>query len=616
MHTFFYLELQNRILYYILPQFNDNSRGSNSILGKRKLADVLAAEKLNASRSSYADHMAASSQRDFVYLKHLFVLVEEKTHLFRPAIIEDYRAPEPGQDPPWPKLYAVPQGRCPFIPYEDPTSSKNSETEADPENERLDEEENNRDSDNDFEKENTTPELRPISQPVTLPPLRTPQPRANNILKSSVSVPGKSSLPPYVTPARCVIHGNKHNPEVPAQESTVADSNASGIPQSRDYISTSIALPSLQGGDSFCLVKKAIDNLSGTRLETLSKRQQTEPAHKKITRRNRLPPVPRIKKARVPIKEASTVSRPGYCENCKVKYEDMNDHIVSVNHRKFATTQRNWEELDMLLSGVRRPLGKRTQSTQTIPLLSSDPKSLFPLTSETSQNTRVSDSDLCKKDEIFLAEPKKFDSDNQNHHLSNSTEVIMPNMRLTENNPFFGQTLVPTEHEKALPLLMGDTSQSNWKAATAATMSGFGTDSLAFNETICNATARAAANFTGQSEVSQMLMPTMEYAATPCRVTTTTFDAPNNMAAHVQPIQVDSSSSASTVYPNHNNADPFGFGPGSGSGSMDNSGNDGYGGLTHAIYKTIPATSSMTTMPTKVSATANSIFNDFQTTQC
>ncbi|EXJ95176.1 hypothetical protein A1O1_00295 [Capronia coronata CBS 617.96] len=42
--------------------------------------------------------------------------------------------------------------------------------------------------------------------------------------------------------------------------------------------------------------------------------------------------------------------KPGYCENCRDKYDDFEEHIVSRKHRKFAMTQSNWTELDALLS--------------------------------------------------------------------------------------------------------------------------------------------------------------------------------------------------------------------------------------------------------------------------
>ena len=41
--------------------------------------------------------------------------------------------------------------------------------------------------------------------------------------------------------------------------------------------------------------------------------------------------------------------RPGYCENCREKFDDFDQHVVGRKHRKFATSKENWTELDDLL---------------------------------------------------------------------------------------------------------------------------------------------------------------------------------------------------------------------------------------------------------------------------
>ncbi|KAJ1674174.1 Cdc7p-Dbf4p kinase complex regulatory subunit, partial [Spiromyces aspiralis] len=137
-------KFQNRILRFILPQYNDFIReptnpaiaSATTSLGKRKLEDMLSMEKAALTYSlGYADNLATIlNQQEFIYLRHYYVLVEDSSHLHRPVIVEDYRQPPPGQDPPWPKLYAVPRGRCPFAPCEVPTSSKRGEGSSDSNN--------------------------------------------------------------------------------------------------------------------------------------------------------------------------------------------------------------------------------------------------------------------------------------------------------------------------------------------------------------------------------------------------------------------------------------------------------------------------------------------------
>ena len=46
--------------------------------------------------------------------------------------------------------------------------------------------------------------------------------------------------------------------------------------------------------------------------------------------------------------------KPGYCENCREKFNDFDEHVVSRKHRKFAVTTDNWLELDQLLAQLDR----------------------------------------------------------------------------------------------------------------------------------------------------------------------------------------------------------------------------------------------------------------------
>ncbi|KAF2706125.1 hypothetical protein K504DRAFT_386449 [Pleomassaria siparia CBS 279.74] len=46
--------------------------------------------------------------------------------------------------------------------------------------------------------------------------------------------------------------------------------------------------------------------------------------------------------------------KPGYCENCREKFNDFDEHCLSRKHRKFAATNDNWTELDNLLARLIR----------------------------------------------------------------------------------------------------------------------------------------------------------------------------------------------------------------------------------------------------------------------
>ncbi|KAH9978855.1 hypothetical protein BGW80DRAFT_1281393 [Lactifluus volemus] len=55
---------------------------------------------------------------------------------------------------------------------------------------------------------------------------------------------------------------------------------------------------------------------------------------------------------RLPKREETT--KPGYCECCRMKFDDFQKHVVDRKHRKYATNSENFIQLDYLLDRVRR----------------------------------------------------------------------------------------------------------------------------------------------------------------------------------------------------------------------------------------------------------------------
>ncbi|KAJ1868250.1 Cdc7p-Dbf4p kinase complex regulatory subunit [Coemansia sp. RSA 989] len=375
-------KLENRVLGILLPGYNASLVQSPSVQSaKRKLNEAFSAEKLFNMRHKTFEGSSVAHCVDFYYFKYIYVLVEDATHLHRPAIMEDYRPPEEGMEPPWPKLYMVPTGRCPFVQYEDPTtSSKSSDTDAE---------------DN---KENMTPEPEPTMATAQLqsktPASRMCTPNRGALAKTTHAERENASKPPagvleehpgqpaiaradpQQTPTR--PSRNTAASHLPVNENAlgIMDSNASGIAQSMGVTSTSTAF-NLNAVDPV-LQRSLLQNLNGGRVNHLSRLEQ--PVVNRVTgsapasrSRGRAPPIPRTKKARVPTRRPA-VARPGYCENCRIKFEDMLEHVKSAQHRRFAGNERNWVELDELLDRVRRPLHKpqALSSTPHLYALSSD----------------------------------------------------------------------------------------------------------------------------------------------------------------------------------------------------------------------------------------------------
>ncbi|KAJ1900728.1 Cdc7p-Dbf4p kinase complex regulatory subunit [Kickxella alabastrina] len=376
-------KLEKRVLVFLLPGFNASTVQTPSVVtAKRKLNEAFSAEKLYAMRHKTFEGAAVSHGVDFYYFKHYYVLVEDDTHLNRPAILEDYRPPENGRDPPWPKLYMVPTGRCPFVQYEDPTTSSKGS-----------------DSDGDDNKENVSPEpertqitaqllgkvpatrLQNASRRKTWTPsairaVETPDIENNPPQPQPLAAPHPKHMSnmatrydPMVTPtrpSRVLLPANTMMGQQmgarPYDASGVMDSNASGICQGLGVTSTSTAFHT--GAIDPVLQHNFLQNLNGGLVTHLSKLEQPvarvpQPQPSTTRMDGHVPPEPRTKKPRVPVRRP-TVARPGYCENCRVKYEDMMDHVKSPQHRRFASNERNWFDLDTLLDNVKRPVCKQS----------------------------------------------------------------------------------------------------------------------------------------------------------------------------------------------------------------------------------------------------------------
>ncbi|KAJ2634508.1 Cdc7p-Dbf4p kinase complex regulatory subunit [Coemansia sp. RSA 1286] len=391
-------KLENRVLAFLLPGFNAAASQNPSVVtAKRKLNEAFSAEKLYAMRHKAYEGASVSHSVDFYHFKHYYVLAEDSTHLNRPAIMEDFRPPPPGRDPPWPKLYMVPTGRCPFVQYDDPTTSSKES-----------------DSDSNSNKENLTPEPEPTMPTAPLlsktpasrlqhtPRRQTWTPSAiravaeddDNEPKALDAVPAKRSEgkaapnDPLVTPTRpsrgLSVSTNSllQRPELRNYDASgVMDSNASGIGQGVGVTSTSTAFH--MGGVDPVLQQSLLQNLNGGLVTHLSKLEQPvarvasqkdTSAGAAVLKKGRLPPAPRTKKPRAPVRRP-VVAKPGYCENCRVKYDDMMTHVQSVQHRRFAANERNWLDLDALLEKVKRPLRKQDSdlsSSHSLYALSSD----------------------------------------------------------------------------------------------------------------------------------------------------------------------------------------------------------------------------------------------------
>lgn len=66
-----------------------------------------------------------------------------------------------------------------------------------------------------------------------------------------------------------------------------------------------------------------------------------------------LEPATMKKTDNVPITRRDTTKNAGYCENCRVKYESLEEHVLSERHQSFAQNPLNFEAIDSLIEKLK-----------------------------------------------------------------------------------------------------------------------------------------------------------------------------------------------------------------------------------------------------------------------
>ncbi|ORX99374.1 hypothetical protein K493DRAFT_110435 [Basidiobolus meristosporus CBS 931.73] len=132
-----------------------------------------------------------------------------------------------------------------------------------------------------------------------------------------------------VTPKRGMGFGNKMN------------SNASGLVNS---ITSAYASSARKSRVINCVPPKEIEKL-GRRVLTPSKSVERggQSSHKLTDSSKKISSV-----------RMSAARKPGYCENCRLKFDDLEEHVHSRTHRKFVSNSEHYAELDALLTSVQR----------------------------------------------------------------------------------------------------------------------------------------------------------------------------------------------------------------------------------------------------------------------
>ncbi|KAJ9050710.1 Cdc7p-Dbf4p kinase complex regulatory subunit [Entomophthora muscae] len=208
------------------------------------------------------------------FFRYPYILSEDVTGMYRPAVAAEYPPSKEADDVIWPKLWPVSASRCPFIRIP-PRHKAGGLTEKRP-------------GDNS-------------------PGFRTKMPKNSQNRHHLYSGTGSGLT------SRDLEHQRKR--------SILNDHNSSKVGAQR-----LAALP-----NSFL---------------HLEKRGNTPKSLPPPTR-------PIRTKSSAPAAVANT-KKPGYCENCRSKFPDIEEHVMSPTHRAFAMKETNFQSLDCLLRRLNR----------------------------------------------------------------------------------------------------------------------------------------------------------------------------------------------------------------------------------------------------------------------
>ncbi|KAF1977443.1 hypothetical protein BU23DRAFT_550754 [Bimuria novae-zelandiae CBS 107.79] len=353
-----------------------NGAASLQPAARRDLQKLLEQEKL--SRPAECDYSVAA--QDMLPLRGFYIYIHDMDEQTRPVMVREYPKVQKKEDGKWPQFRVSGNYKCPFIEDREAVRRQQLE-EQEARNTRkianaaprtraataaMDEKRALGDNPNlarrsttavvSVKEENTNPTGAPKALQTTrdgAPPmfgsaqasLRTlprfigGEPVASGLHQSNITSAIQSQMISSTAAAPGARAGNSkevNQLKRKVLEKNSAPSATSGHSSTMTDASIRAALNQEYSQPTRAAKRKAQETLGLVREDTDEERK----AKKAAAMRRKKP--------------AEKELKPGYCENCREKFNDFDEHVVSRKHRKFAVTADNWLELDQLLAQLTR----------------------------------------------------------------------------------------------------------------------------------------------------------------------------------------------------------------------------------------------------------------------
>jgi len=351
-------------------------------------------------------HIAAERPlfSDIVQFRGNYIYIHDLDERTKPVMVREYKTPHHKEEGEWPQFRSVPLPRCPFL--EDPTMDRKAAREVREQEKRQKQAQREEEL---VRAQRQHPRTRAAAATLEASQERAPTasaPKPDTVEEddhstvrqharntSTTSVPLKSFEPPVIKKTSTNNSLDSMLPQMTSTRPNIRpgyEPQASGLQHANvtsairsQMISSTSAVPAIRATTSKdILQRRAVErrtNLSTTSVPSVTDTRaatNNDQGHTRTTRQKpgleKIHEEEREHRRNSAPKERVAVQRdpkPGYCENCRDKYDDFHEvrpanvaflfarfkrlisfqHIESRKHKKFALTTDNWTELDDLL---------------------------------------------------------------------------------------------------------------------------------------------------------------------------------------------------------------------------------------------------------------------------
>ncbi|KAF8647167.1 hypothetical protein AX16_006997 [Volvariella volvacea WC 439] len=345
----------------LLTTSKASSNASTNVPTQRSLQRLLQSEKLHG----ISERDPSQKRHDFRYFSKgsKFVLVEDLKQELATICAHEYIVPKGKDDQPgkgsWPVAYCHPHARGPFHPF-DERERRRWERQQQAEKEHAKKAEENarllnaramrimkrKAAEASLQASMQAPKQTDLRRSVSLSNIRREQIGEGLGLEFDAENPESANASGYLQSGFAYVAASGNSVGI---TSTVGTTSAG-------YTSRMGQLPLALAGR---LKHEVVTSRKARVSVTTTATEDAEPTKGVMGPPRNIPDRhPQLRKSKstntLKLPKRDEGSKPGYCESCRVKFEDFKAHISGKKHRKFAEDDANFFQLDCVLAHVQR----------------------------------------------------------------------------------------------------------------------------------------------------------------------------------------------------------------------------------------------------------------------